>query len=78
MALQYVVYVSCCGKQEVRIPSAGRKGEPKNPCELKDDTNSAREDKQVCSWIFSCVFSSNTRIETTNLNKEGHGGPWLI
>lgn len=42
--------------QEVRIPSAGRKGEPRNHGELKDDTNSAREDKQVC-------FTSGTLVK---------------
>ncbi|KAK3005722.1 hypothetical protein RJ639_016707 [Escallonia herrerae] len=33
--------------QEVRIPAAGAKGAPKNPKELKDDTNSSREEKQT-------------------------------
>ncbi|MCO5548735.1 hypothetical protein L7F22_002196 [Adiantum nelumboides] len=33
--------------QEVRIPAAGRKGEPKNQGEMKDDTNSARDEKQI-------------------------------
>lgn len=29
------------------MPAAGAKGAPKNPRELKDDTNSSREEKQV-------------------------------
>ncbi|XP_073037231.1 DNA-(apurinic or apyrimidinic site) endonuclease [Primulina eburnea] len=33
--------------QEVRMPAAGCKGAPKNQAELKDDTNSSREEKQV-------------------------------
>ncbi|MCO5562078.1 hypothetical protein L7F22_015704 [Adiantum nelumboides] len=32
---------------EVRIPAAGRKGEPKNQGEMKDDTNSARDEKHA-------------------------------
>ncbi|KAL6905827.1 hypothetical protein ACP4OV_003428 [Aristida adscensionis] len=32
--------------QEVRMPAAGSKGAPKNPSELKDDTSSARGEKQ--------------------------------
>ncbi|XP_073144664.1 DNA-(apurinic or apyrimidinic site) endonuclease isoform X2 [Henckelia pumila] len=33
--------------QEVRMPAAGCKGAPKNQAELKDDTSSSREEKQV-------------------------------
>ncbi|KAK6123686.1 hypothetical protein DH2020_042568 [Rehmannia glutinosa] len=33
--------------QEVRMPAAGPKGAPRNPRELKDDTSSSREEKQV-------------------------------
>jgi hypothetical protein len=29
------------------MPAAGSKGGPKNPSELKDDTSSSREEKQV-------------------------------
>ena len=29
------------------MPAAGLRGAPKNPGELKDDTNSSREEKQV-------------------------------
>ena len=29
------------------MPAAGSKGAPKNPGELKDDTSSSREEKQV-------------------------------
>lgn len=39
--------------QEVRIPAAGRKGEPKNQEEMKDDTSAAREDKQIMMRILS-------------------------
>jgi len=39
--------------QEVRIPAAGRKGEPKNQAEMKDDTNAAREDKQAMMRALS-------------------------
>ncbi|MQL97244.1 hypothetical protein Taro_029937, partial [Colocasia esculenta] len=35
--------------QEVRMPAAGSKGATKNPSELKDDTSSAREEKQIPS-----------------------------
>ena len=33
--------------QEVRMPAGGSKHGVRNPCELKDDTASAREEKQV-------------------------------
>ncbi|KAI5665007.1 hypothetical protein M9H77_24330 [Catharanthus roseus] len=39
--------------QEVRMPAAGAKGAPKNPRELKDDTNSSREEKQVVMRALS-------------------------
>jgi len=29
------------------MPAAGSKGAPKNPSELKDDTSSSRDEKQV-------------------------------
>ena len=29
------------------MPAAGSKGAPKNPSELKDDTSSSRQEKQV-------------------------------
>jgi len=45
------------GEQEVRIPAAGRKGEPKNQAEMKDDTNAAREDKQVSPLPLSLATS---------------------
>ncbi len=45
------------GEQEVRIPAAGRKGEPKNQAEMKDDTNAAREDKQVLPLPLSLATS---------------------
>lgn len=33
------------------MPAAGSKGAPKNPGELKDDTSSAREEKQVKNFL---------------------------
>ncbi|WOL11298.1 DNA-(apurinic or apyrimidinic site) lyase [Canna indica] len=39
--------------QEVRMPAAGSKGAPKNPSELKDDTSSSREEKQVLMRALS-------------------------
>lgn len=39
--------------QEVRMPAAGSKGTPKNPRELKDDTSSSREEKQVMMRALS-------------------------
>uniref|UniRef100_A0A0E0MLC7 Endonuclease/exonuclease/phosphatase domain-containing protein n=1 Tax=Oryza punctata TaxID=4537 RepID=A0A0E0MLC7_ORYPU len=35
--------------QEVRMPAAGSKGAPKNPSQLKDDTSSSRDEKQLPS-----------------------------
>lgn len=35
------------------MPAAGSKGAPKNPGDIKDDTSSAREEKQV---KFPCHF----------------------
>lgn len=37
--------------QEVRMPAAGSKGAPKNPSELKDDTTSSRDEKQVLKHL---------------------------
>ncbi|KAL1810388.1 hypothetical protein ACET3Z_027378 [Daucus carota] len=39
--------------QEVRLPAAGAKGNPKNPRELKDDTSSSREEKQILMRAIS-------------------------
>lgn len=39
--------------QEVRMPAAGSKGAPKNPGELKDDTSSSREEKQILMRALS-------------------------
>ncbi|KAF6157558.1 hypothetical protein GIB67_004496 [Kingdonia uniflora] len=41
------------GIQEVRMPAAGSKGAPKNPRELKDDTSSSREEKQILMRAIS-------------------------
>ncbi|KAK8928811.1 Apurinic endonuclease-redox protein [Platanthera zijinensis] len=39
--------------QEVRMPAAGSKGAPKNPSELKDDTSTSREEKQLIMRVLS-------------------------
>ncbi|XP_052183954.1 DNA-(apurinic or apyrimidinic site) endonuclease [Diospyros lotus] len=39
--------------QEVRMPAAGSKGAPKNQGELKDDTSSSREEKQILMRAIS-------------------------
>ncbi|XP_057487245.1 DNA-(apurinic or apyrimidinic site) endonuclease-like [Actinidia eriantha] len=39
--------------QEVRMPAAGSKGAPKNQGELKDDTNSSREEKKILMRAIS-------------------------
>lgn len=39
--------------QEVRMPAAGAKGAPKNPRELKDDTSSSRDEKQIIMRALS-------------------------
>jgi hypothetical protein len=53
------------GQQEVPIPVVGKKGEPKNQAEMKDDTNATQEGKQVsplslslATFGFSIHFSS--------------------
>lgn len=48
--------------QEVRIPAAGGKGGSKNQGELKDDTSSAREEKQTLMRAISCPPFSNYRV----------------
>uniref|UniRef100_A0A0E0BRC0 Endonuclease/exonuclease/phosphatase domain-containing protein n=1 Tax=Oryza glumipatula TaxID=40148 RepID=A0A0E0BRC0_9ORYZ len=40
--------------QEVRMPAAGSKGAPKNPGQLKDDTSSSRDEKQVDKPLIWC------------------------
>ena len=54
-----------------RSPAAGSKGAPKNPGELKDDTSSSREEKQVklfqitmISLMFNhfCIFIKTMQI----------------
>ncbi|KAL6177570.1 hypothetical protein ACLB2K_049096 [Fragaria x ananassa] len=39
--------------QEVRMPAAGSKGAPKRPGELKDDTGSSRDEKQIIMRALS-------------------------
>ncbi|XP_021690973.2 DNA-(apurinic or apyrimidinic site) endonuclease isoform X2 [Hevea brasiliensis] len=48
--------------QEVRMPAAGSKGAPKNPGELKDDTSSSREEKQILMRALSSPPFGNYRI----------------
>ncbi|XP_040986711.1 DNA-(apurinic or apyrimidinic site) endonuclease isoform X4 [Juglans microcarpa x Juglans regia] len=48
--------------QEVRMPAGGSKGAPKNPGELKDDTSSAREEKQILMRALSSLPFANYRV----------------
>ena len=46
------------------MPAAGRKGEPKNRGEMKDDTNGARDDKQVSlSWVYHTEFEFSMKTQ---------------
>ncbi|KAJ7515362.1 hypothetical protein O6H91_22G011400 [Diphasiastrum complanatum] len=63
--------------QEVRIPAAGRKGEPKNQGDIKDDTNVAREDKQIVTRAFSALPLSNYRV-WWSLSENKYGGTALL
>ncbi|KAL4347093.1 hypothetical protein GQ457_17G017960 [Hibiscus cannabinus] len=48
--------------QEVRMPAAGSKGAPKIPGELKDDTSSSREEKQILMRALSSPPFGNYRV----------------
>ncbi|XP_066330507.1 DNA-(apurinic or apyrimidinic site) endonuclease-like [Miscanthus floridulus] len=48
--------------QEVRMPAAGSKGAPKNPSELKDDTSSSRDEKQVVLRALSTSPFKDYRV----------------
>ncbi|CAK9327186.1 unnamed protein product [Citrullus colocynthis] len=48
--------------QEVRIPAAGSKGAPKNQGELKDDTSTSREEKQMLMRALSSPPFANYRV----------------
>ncbi|CAK9172594.1 unnamed protein product [Ilex paraguariensis] len=48
--------------QEVRMPAAGSKGEPRNPRELKDDTNSSREEKKIVMRALSSTPFRNYNV----------------
>ncbi|KAK3439820.1 hypothetical protein EUGRSUZ_B00162 [Eucalyptus grandis] len=48
--------------QEVRMPAAGSKGAPKNPGELKDDTSSSREEKQILMRALSSPPFGDYRV----------------
>ncbi|KAK6924733.1 Endonuclease/exonuclease/phosphatase [Dillenia turbinata] len=48
--------------QEVRMPAAGSKGVPKCPGELKDDTSSAREEKQILMRAISSPPFADYRV----------------
>ncbi|XP_051147540.1 DNA-(apurinic or apyrimidinic site) endonuclease [Andrographis paniculata] len=48
--------------QEVRMPAAGSKGAPKNPRDLKDDTSSSREEKQVVMRALSSLPFKNYNV----------------
>ncbi|CAH9148161.1 unnamed protein product [Cuscuta epithymum] len=45
--------------QEVRMASAGSKGAPKNPREIKDDTNPSREEKLIITRALSSLPFKN-------------------
>ncbi|KAM7471481.1 hypothetical protein LguiA_009664 [Lonicera macranthoides] len=48
--------------QEVRMPAAGSKGNPKNPKELKDDTSSSRDEKQILMRAISSTPFRNYNV----------------
>ncbi|XP_022923651.1 DNA-(apurinic or apyrimidinic site) lyase [Cucurbita moschata] len=48
--------------QEVRIPAAGSKGASKNQGELKDDTSTSREEKQMLMRALSSPPFANYRV----------------
>ncbi|WCJ36193.1 DNA-(apurinic or apyrimidinic site) endonuclease [Euphorbia peplus] len=48
--------------QEVRMPAAGSKGAPKNPGQLKDDTSSSRDEKQILMRALSSGPFGNYRV----------------
>uniref|UniRef100_J3NCM9 DNA-(apurinic or apyrimidinic site) endonuclease n=1 Tax=Oryza brachyantha TaxID=4533 RepID=J3NCM9_ORYBR len=48
--------------QEVRMPAAGSKGAPKNPSQLKDDTSSSRDEKQVVLRALSTPPFKDYRV----------------
>ncbi|KAK4264465.1 hypothetical protein QN277_025637 [Acacia crassicarpa] len=48
--------------QEVRMPAAGSKSSPKNPGQLKDDTSSAREEKQILMRALSSPPFGDYRV----------------
>lgn len=63
--------------QEVRIPAAGRKGEPKNQGEMKDDTSAARDDKQIMTRILSRPPFGNYKV-WWSLADTKYGGTALL
>ncbi|KAK2968250.1 hypothetical protein RJ640_030300 [Escallonia rubra] len=58
--------------QEVRIPAAGAKGAPKNPKELKDDTNSSREEKQVLTLHRLLIKNTASNVSCKKHKSEAH------
>uniref|UniRef100_A0A1D1Y8W6 DNA-(apurinic or apyrimidinic site) endonuclease n=1 Tax=Anthurium amnicola TaxID=1678845 RepID=A0A1D1Y8W6_9ARAE len=63
--------------QEVRMPAAGSKCAPKNPSELKDDTSSAREEKQVLMRALSSPPFKSYRV-WWSLSDSKYGGTALL
>uniref|UniRef100_A0A0D6R9B5 DNA-(apurinic or apyrimidinic site) endonuclease n=1 Tax=Araucaria cunninghamii TaxID=56994 RepID=A0A0D6R9B5_ARACU len=63
--------------QEVRMPAAGCKGGTKNQGELKDDTSSAREEKQILLRAISTPPFSNYRF-WWSLGEAKYGGVALL
>ncbi|KAM6570181.1 hypothetical protein CsatB_018166 [Cannabis sativa] len=63
--------------QEVRMPAAGSKGATKNPAELKDDTSSSREEKQIIMRALSSPPFNNYRV-WWSLSDSKYAGTALI
>ncbi|KAJ0974644.1 hypothetical protein J5N97_016609 [Dioscorea zingiberensis] len=63
--------------QEVRMPAAGSKGAPKNPSELKDDTSSSRDEKQMLLRALSAPPFGNYRV-WWSLSDSKYGGTALF
>ncbi|KAM7275684.1 hypothetical protein ACFE04_017550 [Oxalis oulophora] len=64
---QFTKFVNSCDPdvisiQEVRMPAAGSKGGPKNPGELKDDTNTFREEKRIMMTALATPPFGNYRV----------------
>ncbi|KAK1290744.1 Apurinic endonuclease-redox protein [Acorus calamus] len=63
--------------QEVRMPAAGSKGAPKNPGEIKDDTNLSRGEKQTLMRALSSPPFEGYRV-WWSLSDTKYGGTALL